>query len=277
MRDSLDETKRRLRAAWSSAAGYHQLTEPFAPAVEELLDWIGVGPGDVVLDVATGTGRAAVAARRRGARVTALDFSPVLLGEAVHFAERAGYDDIHFDEGDAEELPYANGAFTVVLSTFGALHAPRADVAAGELDRVLAPRGRLALATWLPESGLPALLRLLGPYRPTSPLVIDPREWGRRVRLREFFSRRNLPELEHREGELVLVYSNPATAWREWNSRYGPIRDVYTSLNAERRAQLDLEALDFFSASELADGRVVWRLGYLLTRAVKVGSTSRLG
>jgi 2-polyprenyl-6-hydroxyphenyl methylase/3-demethylubiquinone-9 3-methyltransferase len=277
MRDPLDEAKRRLRSAWSSAAGYHQLTEPFVPAIEALLDWVGVGSGDVVLDVATGTGRAALAARRRGAQVTALDFSPVQLGEAAHYAERAGFDDIHFDEGDAEELPYAKGSFNIVLSTFGALHAPRADVVAGELDRVLAPGGRLGLTTWLPDSSILTLVRLLGPYSPTSPLVIDPREWGRPVRLREFFSRRYLPDLEHREDELVLIYPDVTTAWREWHNRYGPIRAVYTSLNAERRAQLDQEALDYFSAFELADGRVIWRVGYLLTRATKLTSTSRLG
>jgi SAM-dependent methyltransferase len=187
MREPLTDLKRQLRAAWNSAAGYHQLTEPFTPAIEELLDWVGVGPEDTVLDVATGTGRTALAARRRGARVTAVDFSPVQLGEAAHYAERAGFADIQLDEGDAEELPYATGSFNVVVTTFGALHVPRADVVAGELDRVLAPGGRLGLATWLPDSSLLELLRLLGPYAPTSPLVADPREWGRPARLREFF------------------------------------------------------------------------------------------
>lgn len=273
----LDDAKQQLRGAWSNAAGYHELTAGFGPAVEELVDWVGVGPGDRVLDVATGSGRAALAARRRGAQVTGIDFSLVQLSEAEHHAARAGFDDIQLDEGDFEALPYPDHHFSAVISTFGVQHAARAEAAAGELERVLAYGGRLGIATWAPEDGLLALLRLLYPYHPTSPLVTDPREWGHPGRIRELFSRRVLPKLEHREGELVLVYINAETAWRAWRARYGPIRSIYTTLNAERQAQLDHAALDFFRASALADGRIAWRLGYLLTRATKVSTVSRLG
>jgi ubiquinone/menaquinone biosynthesis C-methylase UbiE len=277
MQEPLTDLKRLQRAAWSSAAGYHQLTQGFGPAVEDLLDWVGISPGDSVLDVATGSGRAALAARRRGAQVTGIDFSLVQLSEAEYHAARAGFDDIQLDEGDFEALPYPDHHFSAVISTFGVLHAARAETAAGELERVLAYGGQLGIATWAPECGLLTLHRLLYPYRPTSPLVADPREWGNRGRIRELFSRRVLPKLEHREGELVLVYINAETAWHAWRSRYGPIRSIYMTLNAERQAQLDRAALDFFRASALADGRIAWRLGYLLTRASKVSTVSRLG
>ena len=273
----LDDVKRRLRDVWSSAAGYHELTAGFSPAIEELVDWVGIGSGERVLDIATGTGRTALAARRRGAQVTAIDFSPVQLSEAAHHLARAGYDDVTLDEGDIEALPYPDHHFSAVISTFGVLHAARAELAASEMERVLAYAGRLGLATWLPDSGLLALHELLYRYRATSPLIDDPRQWGDHTRLRALFNRRSLPKLEHREGELTLDYPDTQTAWREWRSRYGPARSIYSALNAERRFQLDQEAVACFSASALADGHVNWRLGYLLTRAVKVSTVSRLG
>ena len=273
----LDDTKRQLRDAWSSAAGYHELTAGFRPAVDELVDWVGIGPGERVLDIATGTGRAALAARRRGAQVTAIDFSPVQLSEAAHHLARAGFEDVVLDEGDIEALPYPDHHFSAVISTFGVLHAARAELAAGEMERVLAFAGRLGLATWLPDGGLLALHLLLYRYRATSSLIDDPRQWGEHSRIRALFNRRSLPKLEHREGKLTLVYPHTETAWREWRTRYGPARSIYSALHAERRAQLDADALDFFNASALSDGRVAWQLGYLLTRAVKVSTVSRLG
>src|SRR5438552_12063033 len=110
-----------------------------------------IQPGEAVLDVGTGTGVVAITAARAGARVTALDLTPELLAQARENARIAQCSNVEWIEGDAEDLPYPDGSFDVVVSQFGHMFAPRPDVAIAQMRRVLKPGGRIAFSTWPPE------------------------------------------------------------------------------------------------------------------------------
>lgn len=145
---SLSEFKDRQREMWASFTPTAMFTTPVAG---HLVAFAGVGAGEAVLDVGTGTGVVAISAARAGARVTALDLSPELLEQARENGRIAQHEDIVGVEGDAEALPYPDGSFDVVLSQFGHIFAPRPDVVIAEMRRVLTPNGRIAFATWPPE------------------------------------------------------------------------------------------------------------------------------
>lgn len=277
MRDNLGAYKQRQQQAWGSTIGLHRLSGEFQPASQRLIEWLAVGPDDRVLDVATGTGRTAVLARATGAAVTAQDLSPVLIGEAEHFALASGFPDITLSESDAEELPYPNSSFTVVVSTFGAIHVPRADVVGSEMDRVLAYGGRLGLATWRHDAAIHQLARMLPNNDGSGAAAVDPSEWGRRDRVREFIIQRYFPVLEFEEGELEIRYPSVDAAWRDWSRNYGPVRAAYQALPLRNRDEFDARAREFFSRWAEASGAVNWPLAYLLVRGVKIGLGQRVG
>lgn len=138
MSDDLFEAfKDRQRQMWASFSPTAMFTTPVAA---HLVAFGAVAPGEAVLDVGTGTGVVAVTAARAGAKVKALDLTPALLEDARENARIAGVA-VEWIEGDAERLPYPDGAFDVVLSQFGHMFAPRPDVAVAEMRRVLKPRG----------------------------------------------------------------------------------------------------------------------------------------
>lgn len=144
---------------------------------EELCEAIDLNSGERVLDVACGNGNATLAAARRWARVTGIDYVPELLRRG---AERAAAErlDIDFRSGDAEQLEFADHSFDVVLSTYGVMFAPDQVQAARELLRVCRPGGRIGLANWTPEGFIGKLLQVVGRYVPPPAGVASPLRWG---------------------------------------------------------------------------------------------------
>ncbi len=273
----LNSYRQRQRQTWGSSIGLHRLSGHFQPASERLVEWLGIGPEDHVLDVATGTGRTAVLARAAGAQVDAQDLSPVLIGEAEHFALANGFADINLSESDAEELPYPPEQFSVVVSTFGAIHAPRPDVVGAEMNRVLIFGGRLGLATWKHDAAIYRLARLVPGLDGALRGAVDPSEWGRRERVREFLSRRYFPDLEFEEGTLEISYPTVDAAWRDWSRNYGPVRAAYQAIPIRSRDAVDQAARDFFSQWADPSGVVTWPLDYLLIGAIKISLAHRVG
>src|SRR5688572_18843391 len=161
--DPFSEFKAKQREAW---AHYIPLEAVAIAPAGRLVAFSGLRPGDKVLDVACGTGVVAITARRAGANVTGLDLTPKLLERAKENAAIAAITDIEWHEGDAEALPFKDGAFDVVLSQFGHIFAPRPDVTIREMLRVLKPGGRIAFATWPPEHAIGRLFALSGNYLP---------------------------------------------------------------------------------------------------------------
>jgi SAM-dependent methyltransferase len=148
---------------------------------------VGVGPGEEVLDVACGTGNAAIRAAAAGGRVVGLDLTPELFEAGRCEAAAAGVE-VEWVEGDAEDLPFDDGSFDVVLSTFGCMFAPRHDVTAREMARVLRPGGRMALFNWTPEGAVGRSFRAMARHFPPAPeFAAPPLLWGTEQHVRDLF------------------------------------------------------------------------------------------
>jgi ubiquinone/menaquinone biosynthesis C-methylase UbiE len=182
----LDEFKTRQRATWES--GDYSACSPYIAEVGELVVLrAGITPGMRVLDVACGTGNAALPAARAGARVTGLDLAAILLEAGRAKATAEGLD-IEWREGDAEHLPFEDGSFDRVLSTFGHMFAPRHQRTAQEMARVCCRGGLIVTATWTPEGVFGDLAKAAAPYMPPPPdYASPPGLWGREDHVRELF------------------------------------------------------------------------------------------
>ena len=174
--DPFAELKQRQRAMWASFGPTALFTTPVAG---HTVRFAGIKAGDLVLDVGTGTGVVAVTAARRGAIVTGLDLTPELIEQAHENAAIARLSNITWNVGDAEDLPYPDASFDVVVSQFGHMFAPRPDVAVAEMRRVLKPGGRIAFATWPPETFTGRMFAFVGRHSPPPPPgVAPPPQWG---------------------------------------------------------------------------------------------------
>jgi SAM-dependent methyltransferase len=181
-----DDFKQAQRATWE-AGDYSALSGYIADVGERTAGRAGIEPGMRVLDVACGTGNAALPAARAGARVSALDLVPKLLEQGRASAEAAGLE-IDWVEGDAEHLPFDDGSFDRVLSTFGHMFAPRHRRVADEMARVCSPGGAIVTATWTPEGVFGALSTASADYTPPPPdYASPPALWGREDHVRELF------------------------------------------------------------------------------------------
>jgi SAM-dependent methyltransferase len=178
----IDELKARQRAIWS-AGDYDAIAQRIWAVGAVVAETAEIEPGMTVLDVATGSGNAAIQAATAGGTVTGVDITPELFDAARKHAAEAGVE-ITWVEGDAEALPFEDASFDRVLSTFGVMFAPRQQVAAGELARVCRPGGRVVLANWTPEGFIGRLFATIGRHMPPARDVPSPLLWGdeRRVR-----------------------------------------------------------------------------------------------
>ena len=175
--DPFADLKTRQREMWASFAPTAAFTTPVAA---HLVEFAEIKPGEIVLDVGTGTGVVAITAARAGASVTGLDLTPALLDVARENARVASLGSTQWLEGDAESLPFPDGKFDVVASQFGHMFAPRPDVAVAEMRRVLKPGGRIAFATWPPEHFVGRLFAFVGKNSPPPPPgAAPPPQWGR--------------------------------------------------------------------------------------------------
>jgi SAM-dependent methyltransferase len=177
--------KRQQQAMWASG-DYSVIGTPLLITSELLCEAAQVRACQRVLDVAAGNGNTALAAARRNAEVVAIDYVPELLERGRLRAAAEGLA-VDFRESDLEQLPFADGSFDVVLSTFGVMFSPGQEQAAGELCRVCRPGGRIGLANWTPEGFIGQLLRLVGSYAPPPAGVRPPTLWGTEARLHELF------------------------------------------------------------------------------------------
>ena len=175
--------KARQRATWE-VGDYPDIATTIAGAAADLVASAQLQPGERVLDVACGSGNVAVPAAQTGATVVGLDLTPRLLEAARSRAAETGVE-IEFIEGDAEALPFAEGSFDAVLSSFGCMFAPRHAVTAGELVRVCRPGGRIGVNAWTPESTVGDMFRTLGAKMPPIPEGVEiPLMWGNEEHVR---------------------------------------------------------------------------------------------
>lgn len=197
----MDEFIERQRAIWA-AGDYGTLSEHIEDVGEYIVGRTGVASGMDVLDVACGTGNAALPAARAGAEVTGLDLVPALLEGGRGNAADAGVE-IEWIEGNAEELPFADGSFDRVLSTFGHMFAPRHRETADEMARVCREGGVIGICCWTPEGVAGEIFRAAGSYMPPPPdFAMPPILWGTEEHVREMWPSATGFEFERRDTTL---------------------------------------------------------------------------
>jgi SAM-dependent methyltransferase len=238
----LAAVKSRQQATWSSG-DYAVIGTTLSLTGELLCEAVDLRSGQRVLDVAAGNGNATLAAARRWAEVTSTDYVPALLERG---RARAAADRLHvtFQEADAENLPFADGSFDVVLSVFGVMFTPNQEQAAQELMRVCRPGGTIGLANWTPEGFIGQVFRTIGKYVPPPAGVKSPALWGTEQRLRELFGD-GIAELKLNRRQFVFRYRS-AQHWLEiFRTYYGPTLKAFAALDEEGQAGLasDLTAL----------------------------------
>ena len=240
------ELKARHRKMWASG-DYPQMVETFLlPLGPRLVEACGIGPGMKVLDVATGTGNAAIPAAATGAEVIASDLTPELF-EAGR--KRAAAEGVELDwvEADAENLPFADQSFDVVMSSIGAMFAPRHQKVADELVRVCRKGGTIGMLNWTPEGMIGDLFRTMGPFAPPPPPGASPPPlWGSEHHLRELFGDRVEWRRLDREHLDITAFAQATDYGEHFKAYYGPT--IVTRANAAssgREGELD-QALDQF-------------------------------
>jgi ubiquinone/menaquinone biosynthesis C-methylase UbiE len=238
----LAAVKAKQQATWSSG-DYSVVGTTLQITGEALCEAVDLRSGERVLDVACGNGNAALAAARRFARVTGVDYVPALLARAGSRASADGLP-IELREGDAEALPFPDGAFDVVLSTFGVMFAPDQERAARELVRVCRHGGRIGLASWTPDGFIGQVFRVLGGHVPPPPGLRGPSQWGTEVRLAELFAG-EAREVRTVRKEFTFRYRSPSHWVEVFRTWYGPIHRAFGSLAPDAQGALatDLEAL----------------------------------
>ncbi len=237
------ELKGKHRKMWASG-DYPAMVETFLlPLGPRLVEACGIGPGTSVLDVASGTGNAAIPAAERGATVTASDLTPELLA-----AGRASTDaELEWVEADAERLPFEDGSFDVVMSSIGAMFAPHHQDVADELVRVCRPGGRIGLLSWTPEGMLGHLFKTIGPFAPPPPPGAQPPPlWGSEEHLRGLFGGRVTWETLERDVLEITAFEHPRDYGEHFKAYYGPT--IAARANAEKDGRADEfdAALDAF-------------------------------
>jgi SAM-dependent methyltransferase len=240
------ELKTRHRKMWASG-DYPSMVETFLlPLGPVLVDACGISDGMRVLDVAAGTGNASIPAAERGAEVVASDLTPELLDAGRARAESQGVE-LDWVVADAENLPFDDESFDVVMSSIGAMFAPHHQEVADELVRVCRPGGKIGLLSWTPEGILGALFRTIGPFAPAPPPGAQPPPlWGSEDHLAELFGDRVDWQTLERELLEITAFEHPRDYGEHSKERYGPTIAARANAVATGREQEFDDALNAF-------------------------------
>ena len=248
---ALEELRAKQQLVWSSG-DYNRIAAITVPVSERLVEAAAIAPGETVLDVATGTGHAALAAARVGGRTTGIDYVPALLDVA---RRRAAAEDLDVDllTAAAEDLPFDDGHFDVVLSAIGVMFSADHQRAASELVRVTRRGGRIALASWTRSGFVGGILGIVGRHVNPPPGAQSPVRWGEVDVVAELLGdavsdvssstqvvRQRFASAEH-FAELFLTY-------------YGPTHSAANRLGAEGRAALRADLVAHADASDRSEG-----------------------
>ena len=241
--DAVAQLKDQHRGVWA-AGRYADVAETIADALpDHLFALAAVEPGHAVLDVATGTGNAALRAAELGAEVTGLDLVPDLL-EIARTRDEHGA--IAWIEGDAEALPFDDASFDRVLSVVGVQFAPRHQVVADELVRVCRPGGTIGLVNWTPEGLIGRMFKILGKYMPKPPAFSSPPPlWGSEEHQRSLFGSHDV-SLSFERGVNPWIFPSLDDYMTFFEERYGPTIKAKARLSADgtwEQCRAELRAL----------------------------------
>ena len=264
------QLKEREKAVWA-LGDYVKVAARLEPAARELVDACAVSAGQAVLDVAAGNGNVSVLAAREGAAVVACDITPAMV-ELGRMRTRTEGLDVEWVEADAEDLPFEDARFDCAASTFGAMFAPRPEVAARELVRVVRPGGTVGMANWSPggfQGEMFDLMRRHGP--PTPEGVPRPTEWGEEAVARARFEGLGTTvAVEPRT--LLWAFDSPHDMWTFFGDHAGPAVALREWLDEEAAQQLRAEFVDLVERWNRAeDGSVAIDAEYALVVARRRG------
>ena len=232
--------KARQQGAWASG-DYAVVGTTLQIVGEELCEALDLRAGESVLDVAAGNGNVSLAAARRWCEVVATDYVPALLDRARERAEVERLP-ITFREADAEALPFPDGSFDVVVSTFGVMFTPDQERAAAELLRVCRRGGKIGLANWTPEGFIGQLFKTIGRHVPPPAGAKSPALWGTRERLAELFER-DATSIRSALRHFVFRYRSPEHWLEVFRTYYGPLLKTFAALAPPAQAELERELL----------------------------------
>ena len=230
--------KQRQQTTWASG-DFAVVGTTLQIVGETLAEAVDVRAGERVLDVAAGNGNATLAAARRFAQVTSTDYVQHLLDKGAARAKAEGLD-VKFQTADAEALPFEDGSFDVLLSTFGAMFTPDHGKTARELKRVVRSGGRIGMANWTPEGFIGELFRVIGRYVPPPAGLESPALWGAEPHIVELFGP-DATDIRCVRRNFNFRYRSPAHWIQVFRDFYGPTHKAYAALDAERQAQLTLD------------------------------------
>jgi SAM-dependent methyltransferase len=258
----LESIKARQQATWSTG-DYHVIATQIQIVAELLIERLDIRSTERVLDVATGSGNAAIAAARRGCEVVGVDYVPALLDRARRRSKAEGLS-IDYVEGDAEALTFLDGSFDVVTSVFGAMFAPNQEQTASELLRVTRSGGRIGIVAHAPEGFIGQMFRTIAKHVPPPAGLRSPIQWGTDVRLQELFGAE--ASAIKTEKRIYTFRSRSPEAWVEtWRREYGPIRKAFDAVSGVAgRVALEQDLIALIGTfNRAADGTMVVPSEYL--------------
>jgi SAM-dependent methyltransferase len=259
---SVDDFKARARATWATGDFPRVARETICDVGPALVEAVGIRTGAKVLDVGAGPGGTSIPAALAGGDVIASDLTPELL-EAGRHAAIAAQVAIQWVEADAEALPFADASFDVVLSTFGAMFAPRHQVVADELLRVTRPGGTIALTTWPPDGFIGHMFMTLAPYAPPLPDGAQPPIlWGDEDHVRALFGAGVTELTIERRVQDVRRFPSPDALVDYYRANFGPVITTFAALapDPSRAGELDGRLRDVARRTHTDDG---WAFEYL--------------
>lgn len=263
--------KERHRAMWALGDYPAVATDLIPDLGSALVEACEIGPGTRVLDVAAGSGNAAIPAARKGAEVVACDLTPELLEAGRAHAAQRGVT-LEWRAADAEALPFADGEFDVVMSCVGVMFAPRHRKCAEELLRVCRPGGTIGLISWTPEGFVGQMLAVMKPYTPAPPPGAEPPPlWGSEEHLRSLFGDALEGVSASRHMLTVDRFGTPDEFRDYFKARYGPTVATYRGLadDTDRAAALDRELSELARRSDRGEGSMLMDWEYLLATGRK--------
>lgn len=227
----------KAQSTWNSPAGrYDDISRSIADAIEHAVERLQPRAGERILDLATGTGWGSrvIAQRFAGVKVTGADIADQMLDYARTAASTLRLD-IEYKHADAEQLPFADGSFDAVISTFGVMFASKPEAAAAELARVVKKGGRVVLATWKHDGNLFNMFGVMKQFMPPPPQPAPPSPfaWGKAERLHELLDANFDVAIE--EGTNRFRYASGEQAWNLWVNHYGPAKTLAANLDDARR------------------------------------------
>lgn len=263
--------KTKHRALWASGDYSVVASEVIPHLGARIVSAAGIGPGQRVLDIAAGSGNAAIPAALTGASVVASDLTPELFAIGRHLAEVRGAQ-LQWDEADAENLPYADGEFDATVSVVGVMFAPHHQAAADEMLRVTRSGGTVAHISWTPGGFIGQLFATLKPYAPPPPPGASPAPlWGNPDHVNELFGDR-VTNVRAEAQQLPITRFATAEEFRDFfKAFYGPTIAVYKNIAEDPAKVAELDAAMVVLGEKFGMGAgPVSEWEYLLYTATKV-------